>query len=157
MKKAYFAGGCFWSVENKFSQIIGVKEVKSGYMGGVTDNPTYEEVCSGVTEHAETVEIIYDENIITYKKLLIYFFSFHNPTTLNKQGIDIGTQYRSAIFYLTELEKETALKVINEITNSNKYLKQIVTEVIKGKKFYLAEEYHQNYFTKKGIIIPVKK
>ena len=156
MKKAYFAGGCFWSVENKLSQIIGVKEVNSGYMGGITENPTYEEVCSGLTEHAETVEIMYDENIVTYKELLIYFFSFHNPTTLNKQGIDIGTQYRSAIFYLTELEKETTLEVINEITDSNKYLNKIVTEVIKGKKFYIAEEYHQNYFNKKGIIIPIK-
>ncbi len=157
MKKAYFASGCFWSVENKFSQIIGVKEVNSGYMGGITENPTYNEVCLGLTEHAETVEIIYDENIISYKELLIYLFSFHNPTTLNKQGIDIGTQYRSSIFYLTEFEKETALEVINEITNSNKYLNKIVTEVIKGKNFYLAEEYHQNYFTKKGIIIPIKK
>jgi peptide-methionine (S)-S-oxide reductase len=157
MNKAYFAGGCFWSVENKFNQIDGVNEVKSGYMGGNTVNPTYKEVCSDLTGHAETVEITYDEKMISYKELLKYFFIFHNPTTLNKQGVDTGTQYRSAIFYMTENEKDIAVDFIDEITKSNKFFNKIVTEVTKGSIFYRAEEYHQNYHNKNGVTLKINK
>ena len=144
MSEAVFGGGCFWCLDAVFRKIDGVIDVAVGYAGGRRPNPTYEQVCTGVTGHAEVVKIIYDENIISYEKLLDIFFQIHDPTQLNRQGNDIGTQYRSIILYLDENQKELALKKINELKNAI----NVVTEVKKLENFYKAEEYHQNYFEK---------
>ena len=149
MNIAIFAAGCFWGVEKKFDLTKGVTKVEVGYTGGKTQNPTYEQVCYEETGHAEAVRINFDEKIITYKELLNIFWSCHNPTTLNRQGPDIGTQYRSAIFYLSEKQKteaEESKKITNEAVFNNK----IVTEITKFDVFYLAEEYHQKYLKKLG-------
>ncbi len=149
MNIAILAAGCFWGIEKKFDLIKGVTKVEVGYTGGKTQDPTYEQVCYEETGHAEAVKINFDEKIITYKELLNIFWSCHNPTTLNRQGPDIGTQYRSAIFYLNEKQKteaEESKKIINETTFNNK----IVTEITKFDVFYLAEEYHQKYLKKLG-------
>lgn len=149
MNIAIFAAGCFWGVEKKFDLIKGVTKVEVGYTGGKTQNPTYEQVCYEDTGHAEAVRINFDDKIITYIELLNVFWSCHNPTTLNRQGPDIGEQYRSAIFYLDEkqrTEAEESKKKMNEtIFNYN-----IVTEITKFDVFYLAEEYHQKYLKKLG-------
>jgi peptide-methionine (S)-S-oxide reductase len=149
MNIAIFAAGCFWGVEKKFDLTKGVSKVEVGYTGGKTQNPTYEQVCYEDTGHAEAVRINFDDKIITYKELLNVFWSCHNPTTLNRQGHDIGEQYRSAIFYLDEkqrAEAEESKKKMNEtIFNNN-----IVTEITKFDVFYLAEEYHQKYLKKLG-------
>lgn len=149
MNIAIFAAGCFWGVEKKFDLTKGVTKVEVGYTGGKTQNPTYEQVCYEDTGHAEVVRINFDDKIITYKELLNVFWSCHNPTTLNRQGPDIGEQYRSAIFYLDEkqrTEAEESKKKMNEtIFNNN-----IVTEITKFDVFYLAEEYHQKYLKKLG-------
>ena len=149
MNIAIFAAGCFWGVEKKFDLTKGVTKVEVGYTGGKTQNPTYEQVCYEDTGHAETVRINFDDKIITYKELLNVFWSCHNPTTLNRQGPDIGEQYRSAIFYLDEKQRtqaEESKKKMNEtIFNNN-----IVTEIKKFDVFYLAEEYHQKYLKKLG-------
>ena len=149
MNIAIFAAGCFWGVEKKFDLIKGVTKVEVGYTGGKTQNPTYEQVCYEDTGHAEAVRINFDDKIITYIELLNVFWSCHNPTTLNRQGLDIGEQYRSAIFYLDEkqrTEAEESKKKMNEtIFNYN-----IVTEITKFDVFYLAEEYHQKYLKKLG-------
>jgi peptide-methionine (S)-S-oxide reductase len=149
MNIAIFAAGCFWGVEKKFDLTKGVTKVEVGYTGGKTQNPTYEQVCYEDTGHAEAVRINFDDKIITYKELLNVFWSCHNPTTLNRQGPDIGEQYRSAIFYLDEkqrTEAEESKKKMNEkIFNNN-----IVTEIKKFDVFYLAEEYHQKYLKKIG-------
>ncbi|MEY3824671.1 MAG: hypothetical protein RLZZ13_605 [Pseudomonadota bacterium] len=147
MNIAIFAAGCFWGIEKKFDLTKGVSKVEVGYTGGKTQNPTYEQVCYEETGHAEAVRINFDEKIITYKELLNIFWSCHNPTTLNRQGPDIGTQYRSAIFYLSEKQKteaEESKKIMNETIFNNK----IVTEITKFDVFYLAEEYHQKYLKK---------
>ncbi len=149
MKKAMFGAGCFWGVEYNFSKLEGVSEVVSGYSGGKTSNPTYEQVCSNSTEHAEVVMINYDETVISYEDLLDLFWKKHDPTTLNRQGPDIGNQYRSAIFYYDEEQKELAQKSLDEF--QKKLSKKIVTEITKADTFWKAEEYHQKYFEKHNI------
>ena len=149
MKRAMFGAGCFWGVEYNFSKLEGVNEVVSGYSGGKTSNPTYEQVCSNSTEHAEVVMIDYDETVISYEDLLDSFWKKHDPTTLNRQGPDIGNQYRSAIFYYDEKQKELAQKSLNEF--QKKLNKKIVTEITKADTFWKAEEYHQKYFEKHNI------
>lgn len=149
MKRAMFGAGCFWGVEYNFSKLEGVNEVVSGYSGGKTSNPTYEQVCSNSTEHAEVVMIDYDETVISYEDLLDSFWKKHDPTTLNRQGPDIGNQYRSAIFYYDEKQKELAQKSLDEF--QKKLNKKIVTEITKADTFWKAEEYHQKYFEKHNI------
>ncbi len=143
MAKAVFGGGCFWCLDAVFRNVKGVRNVTCGYAGGRRANPTYEQVCSGVTGHAEVVEIDYDENVISYDDLLEIFFNIHDPTQLNRQGNDIGTQYRSIILYLDENQKQKALKKIEELKNKGI---NVVTEVKPLEIFYPAEDYHQNYF-----------
>lgn len=145
---ATLAGGCFWCLEAVFDQVKGVKSVESGYAGGHVKNPSYREVCSGDTGHAEVVQIHYDENVVSYQDLLNVFFGIHDPTTLNRQGADVGTQYRSAIFYHNEDQKEIAEKFIKDIEMQKVFDNPIVTEVVPLDKFYMAEDYHQEYFTK---------
>lgn len=146
METATLAGGCFWCTETIFDDLKGVEKVESGYSGGKTTNPTYEEVCSGNTGHAEVVQITFDPAIISYEKLIEIFFHIHNPTTLNKQGADVGTQYRSAIFYHNDEQKKTADNVIDKTNKSGLWDDPIVTEVTEFKKFYSAEDYHQDYY-----------
>jgi peptide-methionine (S)-S-oxide reductase len=147
MKKAYFAAGCFWGVEHAFRGVPGVIEAISGYAGGHTENPSYEQVCGGSTGHAETVEVTYDESKASYGDLVRKFFSLHDPTQMNRQGPDVGTQYRSAIFYLTNDERDIAEQVKAELA-PNYHPRTIATEVTKFTNFYPAEEYHQKYFEK---------
>ena len=143
-----FGAGCFWGVEYNFTKLKGVREVLSGYSGGKTPNPTYEQVCSNSTEHAEVVMIDYDETQISYEELLDAFWMKHDPTTLNRQGPDVGNQYRSAIFYFDE-EQQTLAK--ESLKNLQKKLERsIVTEITKADTFWKAEEYHQKYFEKHG-------
>ena len=149
MEKAVFAAGCFWGVEAVFQELEGVVDTTVGYTGGKTENPTYKEICSKETGHAEAIEIIYDPEKVSYDELLAYFWRLHDPTTLNRQGPDIGTQYRSAVFYYTEEQKKAAEKIKAE--SQKKWKKPIVTEITKGGKFYPAELYHQDYFKKKGV------
>ena len=139
MQTAYLAGGCFWCVEAIFQRVNGVKEVKNGYCNGSTQNPTYEAICTGQTGHAEVLKIEYDESEVSYESLLEVFFETHDPTSLNQQGADRGTQYRSAIFYTDDSQKQTAISVIGNI-------KGAVTEVTELNVFYPAEAYHQDYF-----------
>ena len=141
--KAVFGGGCFWCLDAIFRKIKGVKNVTVGYAGGRRPNPTYEQVCTGVTGHAEVVEIEYDESEISYDELLDIFFEIHDPTQLNRQGNDVGTQYRSIILYLDDNQKQKALKKIEELKKQGI---DVVTEVKKLDKFYKAEDYHQNYY-----------
>lgn len=143
---ATFGAGCFWCVESVFQKVRGVISVTSGYAGGWTVNPTYEEVCSGATGHAEVCQIIYDKSIITYHELLEIFFSIHDPTTPNRQGNDIGTQYRSVIFYHTEEQKNEAEKYKKQLNEAAIFDKPIVTEISPYSQFYAAENYHQNYY-----------
>jgi len=147
MEKAYFAAGCFWGIEDAFRKTPGVIEAVSGYAGGHTEHPTYESVCSGTTGHAETVEVEYDPAKVSYEDLVRKFFSLHDPTQMNRQGPDVGTQYRSAIFYTNDEERAIAEKVRDELA-SNYYPKTIATEITKASAFYPAEEYHQRYFEK---------
>lgn len=140
------AGGCFWCTEAIFQQLQGVIKVQSGYSGGNYENPDYDDVCSGITGHAEAVRIEYNPQAITLEEILLIFFKTHDPTTLNQQGADFGTQYRSAIFYFTEEQKNTALSMIEQLEQAKIWDKKIVTEVSPYKNFYLAEAYHQNYF-----------
>ena len=153
MEKAIFAAGCFWGVELNFSKVDGVVETKVGYIGGLVDGPTYEQVCSKQTEHAEAIEIMFDPDIVSYADLVENFWEFHDPTTLNRQGPDVGSQYRSAIFYLSNLQKETAELSKTKMDQSGRWKNPIVTEIIKATKFWLAEDYHQKYLEKKGIKI----
>jgi peptide-methionine (S)-S-oxide reductase len=143
---AYFASGCFWCVEAIYESVEGVKEAESGYTGGKIKNPTYEEVCGGNTGHAETVKIYYDSSKVSYKDLLRVFFNSHDPTTLNRQGPDSGTQYRSAIFYSNQTEKEIASKFIDSLLKNNVF-PEITTEIAALTVFYKAENYHQNFKT----------
>ena len=145
---AIFGGGCFWCLEALFSEIQGVEAVTSGFSGGHVINPTYEQVVTGSTGHAEVVKIQFDSSEISYLKLLEVFFSVHDPTTLNRQGNDIGTQYRSAIYYANEEQKELAEKVIKRLTQEGVYDDPIVTEVTLLEAFYPASDYHQNYFAR---------
>ena len=146
MDYAIFGAGCFWCVEAIFLQLDGVSSVVSGYTGGDTKNPTYEEICTGKTNHAEVCKIIYDSDIISFTELLKVFFENHNPTTLNKQGADIGTQYRSSIFYVNDTQEKLAEKYKNILNKSNEFKGSIITEIEKLDVFYKAEEYHQNYY-----------
>ena len=143
---ATLAGGCFWCIEAIFQQVDGVIQVKSGYTGGGVVNPTYEDVCSGSTGHAEAIQIVYDPTKVSFAKLLEVFFTVHDPTTLNRQGADAGTQYRSAIFYHSDDQRKTAETVIAKLNSSGTWPNPIVTEVKPFKPFYVAENYHQNYF-----------
>ena len=145
---ATFGEGCFWCTEAVFERLKGVKSVVSGYSGGTVANPTYEEVCTGTTGHAETCQIIYDPNEINYQELLIVFFRTHDPTSLNRQGADVGTQYRSVIFYHNEKQKELAEFAKKKINEEKLYDKPVVTEITPFTKFYKAEDYHQNYYDK---------
>ncbi|HEY0010667.1 MAG TPA: peptide-methionine (S)-S-oxide reductase MsrA [Candidatus Paceibacterota bacterium] len=146
MKKAYFAAGCFWGVEHAFRQVPGVIETVSGYMNGKTEHPTYRDVCSGTTGHAEAVEVTYDPEAVTYEALVRKFFTLHDPTQLNRQGPDVGTQYRSGIFYGTDEEREVSESVKKELSSA--YPQPIASEVTQAATFYPAEEYHQRYFEK---------
>lgn len=139
-------GGCYWCIEAVFQNIKGVQSVASGYSGGKTMHPTYEEVCSGTTGHAEVVQIKYDTNLCSLQELLKVFFTVHDPTTLNRQGADIGTQYRSVIFYNNEIQKKVALSIIEALNKAKVYPQPIVTSLEPFTKFYIAEEYHQNYY-----------
>ena len=143
---ATLAGGCFWCLEAVFKDLRGVESVVSGYAGGDVENPTYSAVCDGTTGHAEVVQITFDPREATFRELLEVFFTIHDPTTLNRQGADIGTQYRSAVFYHTPEQREIAEEVIAEMTASRVWDAPIVTEVVPLTKFYPAESYHQNYF-----------
>jgi len=147
---ATFAAGCFWCVEAVFQNLNGVQSVASGYTGGTAENPSYEEVCSGSTGHAEACQIVYDPKIITYAELLEVFWKTHDPTTLNRQGNDSGTQYRSAIFYHSEDQKKQAEHYKSELDSSGAFDAPIVTEIAPFTKFYKAENYHQNYFNEHG-------
>ena len=141
-----FGAGCFWCVEAAFQRIKGVEKVASGYMGGTKEKPTYKEVCTGLTGHAEVVQVTYNPDSVSFTELLQVFFVVHNPTTLNRQGADVGTQYRSAIFYHTEQQKDEAEKAIEKLNGSGIYDSPVVTEVTAGSKFYPAEEYHADYY-----------
>ena len=148
MTKALIGAGCFWGIEESYRKINGILDTKVGYSGGQKENPTYEEVCQGNTEHVEVVKLEFDEKIISYKEILNYFWLFHDPTQLNRQGPDIGRQYRSTIFYFSEEQKLLAMEskqkkqlVLSEL---------IVTDIVEAKKFYLAEDYHQLFIYKRG-------
>jgi peptide-methionine (S)-S-oxide reductase len=147
---ATFATGCFWCTEAKFQQLKGVKKVMSGYTGGKIKNPTYEQVCTGNTGHAEACNIVYDPKVISYDELLEAFFVAHDPTQLNRQGNDVGTQYRSAVFYHNGAQKEKATYYINKLNTAKAYKDKIVTQVLPATVFYKAEGYHQNYYNLNG-------
>jgi peptide-methionine (S)-S-oxide reductase len=145
---ATLAGGCFWCTEAIFTELKGVDKVEPGYAGGQVANPSYEQVCTGETGHAESIQIVFDPKVISFHDLLVIFFTVHDPTTLNRQGNDSGTQYRSAVFYHSDQQKEIAHKVIQEITAQKLYPNKIVTEVTPFTNFYVAEDYHKNYFAR---------
>jgi peptide-methionine (S)-S-oxide reductase len=147
---ATLAGGCFWCLEAVFDDVKGVEQVDSGYSGGNVPDPTYRQVCTGTTGHAEVVQVTFDPDVISFKELLQLFFTVHDPTTLNRQGPDVGTQYRSAIFYHTPAQKATAEQVIKEMTAAQIWPSPIVTEVTPSSAFYKAEDYHQEYFKFNG-------
>jgi peptide-methionine (S)-S-oxide reductase len=150
MEKATFAAGCFWHVEEAFRCLEGVESTRVGYTGGTTKNPTYEDVCTGKTGHAEAVEVTFDPAKITYEELLEMFWDIHDPTTLNRQGADIGTNYRSAIFYHTPEQKVAAERSKQDLERSKLYRKKVVTEITQATEFYQAEDYHQQYLEKHG-------
>jgi peptide-methionine (S)-S-oxide reductase len=145
---ATLAGGCFWCLEAVYLDLRGVEKVVSGYAGGHVPNPTYREVCSGLTGHAEVVQVAFDPAVVSYRELLQVFFTIHDPTTLNRQGADVGTQYRSAIFYHDDAQKATAEDVMAEVTAEKIWPNPLVTELEPLAKFYPAEEYHQDYFAR---------
>lgn len=146
LQTAIFGGGCFWCLEAVFNQVQGVKTVESGYMGGQVKNPAYREVCSGTTGHAEVIRVTFDPAAVGYKDLLDVFFAIHDPTTLNQQGNDVGTQYRSVIFYLSEEQRRLAQQAITELDEEHLWPDPVVTAVEPVSPFYVAEDYHQNYF-----------
>jgi peptide-methionine (S)-S-oxide reductase len=146
LQQATLAGGCFWCLEAVYVELRGVSKVVSGYAGGNVRNPSYRQVCSGNTGHAEVVQVTFDPNVVSYRELLEIFFTIHDPTTLNRQGADVGTQYRSAIFYHDEDQRRVATEVIGEITAAKLWPKSIVTQVAPLDVLYPAEDYHQDYF-----------
>jgi peptide-methionine (S)-S-oxide reductase len=152
MEKAYVAAGCFWGVEAAFRAVPGVLDVVSGYMGGDTENPSYEQVCSGRTGHAEAVEITFDPGQVSYESLVRTFFTLHDPTQVNRQGPDIGTQYRSAIFYVDDTQRDVAERIRDEIAHSVAP-NTIATEITNAPPFWKAEEYHQRYFEKHPSVV----
>jgi peptide-methionine (S)-S-oxide reductase len=145
---ATLAGGCFWCLEAVYDQMVGVESVESGYLGGSTANPSYEDVCTGRTGHAEAVQITFDPTVVSYREILEVFFAIHDPTTPNRQGNDVGTQYRSAIFYHSPEQKAIAEGVIETLTKDKIFDHPIVTEIISAGPFYVAEDYHQEYFAR---------
>jgi peptide-methionine (S)-S-oxide reductase len=147
---ATLGGGCFWCLEAVYQELRGVEKVESGYSGGDVPNPTYRQVCSETTGHAEVVQVAFDPDLVSYRDILEVYFTIHDPTTLNRQGADVGTQYRSVIFYHTEEQKRTAEEVISEIEAEGIWNNPIVTEVVPLDEFYVAEDYHQNYFRNNG-------
>ncbi|HLN47133.1 MAG TPA: peptide-methionine (S)-S-oxide reductase MsrA [Magnetospirillaceae bacterium] len=151
MQTATFGAGCFWGVESNFRQIPGVVDARAGYLGGTLDNPTYEDVCTDRTGHAEAVQVTYDPRRVSYEQLLDAFWKMHDPTQLNRQGPDYGRQYRSAIFYHTPEQEAAAVRSKEEQDKSGRFRKPIVTEITPASKFYEAEDYHQRYFEKRGI------
>jgi len=151
MEKATFAAGCFWHIEEAFRKIHGVTDVSVGYTGGKKENPTYLDVCQDNTGHAEAVEVTYDPKIISYEQLLDVFWSIHDPTQLNRQGPDVGSQYRSVIFYHSKKQKETARDSKLKIEKSGKFKLKLATQIVPAEVFYRAEEYHQRYFEKRGV------
>jgi len=146
METATFGEGCFWCTEAIFKNLKGVESVTSGYSGGIINNPSYEDVCSGETGHAEVIQIEFDPSVISFRGLLEIFWSTHDPTTLNRQGADIGVQYRSVIFYHTEEQKKIAESYKKELNNNHVFNQPVITEISPFKNFYKAEDYHQNYF-----------
>jgi peptide-methionine (S)-S-oxide reductase len=152
LDRAMFAAGCFWKTQHVFSRVPGVVKTTVGYSGGKTTNPSYKQVCSNLTGHSETVLVEYDPKKVTFHKLLEVFWSNHDPTTLNRQGLDIGTQYRSAIFYTSPSQRQEALAFKEELNKSHKFSRPIVTEILPAGPFYEAEEYHQNYYQKHGTV-----
>jgi len=146
LEVATVAGGCFWCLEAVFREVEGVDNVVSGYTGGTTANPTYEQVCTGKTGHAEAVQINFNPSKISYKEILEIFFSIHDPTTLNRQDVDVGTQYRSAIFYHNEQQKSIAEEFIVELNKAKLWEKPIITQIVQLDEFYFAEDYHREYF-----------
>jgi methionine-S-sulfoxide reductase len=147
-RKATFAAGCFWGVEAAFRAMKGVVSTRVGYTGGILKNPSYHDVCTGSTGHAEAVEVSYDPRLVSYKDLLTEFFRIHDPTTLNRQGPDYGSQYRSAIFYHDEAQHRAASEMVAQLLMNGRYIRPIVTEIVPALEYYEAEEYHQQYFTK---------
>ena len=147
---ATLGGGCFWCLEAVYQELRGVEKVESGYSGGDVPNPTYRQVCSETTGHAEVVQVTFDPDEVSYRDILEVYFTIHDPTTLNRQGADVGTQYRSVIFYHTEGQKRTAEEVISEIEAEGIWNSSIVTEVVPFDEFYVAEDYHQDYFRNNG-------
>jgi peptide-methionine (S)-S-oxide reductase len=150
LQMATFAAGCFWGVEEAFTKTKGVKSTRVGYIGGNLPNPTYEDVCTDRTGHAEALQVKYDPKVISYEELLDLFWSIHNPTTKNRQGPDIGSQYRSIIFYHTPEQERIAKKSKQVLDESNKFQNKIVTEIVPASTFYPAEDYHQKYYQKIG-------
>lgn len=146
LQVATIGGGCFWCIEAVYSELKGIVKAESGYSGGRVENPTYEDVCSGETGHAEVVQLTFDQNAISYREVLQVFFSVHDPTTLNRQGADVGEQYRSVIFYHSDEQKKIADEIISEMNRNKIWGKPLVTQVLPFEAFYKAEEYHQNYF-----------
>ena len=151
MEKATFGAGCFWGVEATFRQIPGVTDAAVGYLGGTLANPTYEDVCTDQTGHAEVVQVTFDPAKVSYEQLLNVFWEMHDPTTLNRQGPDIGTQYRSAIFFHSPEQEAIARKSKTEVEASGRFRRPIVTEITPASTFYRAEEYHQRYLEKRGL------
>src|ERR1051326_7463316 len=149
-EKATLAGGCFWCLEAVFDELQGVVSVESGYMGGKAPNPTYEDVCGGNTGHAEVVQVTFDPAVLSYEDLLGVFFAIHDPTTLNRQGNDVGTQYRSAIFFHTPAQEKSARAVVDRLTREKLFSRPIVTEIAPAAQFHMAEDYHQEYFRRVG-------
>jgi peptide-methionine (S)-S-oxide reductase len=146
LETAVFGGGCFWCLEAVFQRLPGVRSVESGYTGGRVENPTYKQVCTGTTGHAEVVRVTFDPNQVSYRQLLEVFFATHDPTTLDRQGNDVGTQYRSVVFYNSDEQRREAEQVIAELTAARQFSAPIVTAVEPAAAFFLAEDYHQNYF-----------
>ncbi len=151
MEMATFGAGCFWGVEVAFRQVKGVSDAVVGYLGGTMENPTYKDVCTGRTGHAEVVQVTYDPSQVTYQQLLDVFWSSHNPTTLNRQGPDVGTQYRSAIFYHTAEQQRIAEESKAALAQSGRFPRPVVTEISAASAFYPAEDYHQRYLEKRGL------
>jgi peptide-methionine (S)-S-oxide reductase len=148
--KATFGAGCFWGVETAFRRVPGVLDTAAGYMGGTSDSPTYRDVCTGTTGHAEVVEVIFDPARVSYERLLDVFFTIHDPTTPGRQGVDIGTQYRSAIFYHTAEQKAAVESFRERVDKSGRFRRPVVTEIVPARTFWRAEEYHQRYHEKHG-------
>lgn len=151
MEKATFAAGCFWGVEETFRQVEGVTSTRVGYSGGSVPDPTYEQVCTDRTGHAETVEVEFDPAQVSYNDLLRVFWELHDPTTRNRQGPDVGSQYRSAVFFRTPEQEASAREFKRELERSGRFRKPIVTEIVPASEFYPAEEYHQRYLAKRGL------